>query len=62
MQRMNSLRLFDKFLKKEAQGKRAENPTDIETQDSFFQKRRKAEKIMANPVDAAVFNDKLRIR
>jgi hypothetical protein len=62
MQRITSLKLFDKHLVKEAKGKRAEVPCDIETHNSFFEKRRKADRILYNANQQPILNDKLRIK
>jgi len=59
MQRIKSLKLFAHFLSKEDTGKRQEIFSDIETQNSFFEKRRNAEKIMQHENEKQLFNDKL---
>lgn len=59
MLRINSLKLFDKFLKKEAKGKRNEVHSDIETYHGFLEKRQKADKILQHEHEQQIFNDKL---
>ncbi|HJY22885.1 MAG TPA: hypothetical protein VJ279_08380 [Hanamia sp.] len=59
MLRINALKLFDKFLTKEALGKRLETPSDIETCEGFLEKRQKADRIMRHEANQQMFNDKL---